>query len=153
MKKFLIPIFALMAFSACDSNRVYDKFESIEENSWMYQDVKNFEFSIEDTSLSYKVYVLTRNTSAYNYSNLYMLLSLETPSKKNTEERMNFLLADDSGKWLGEGSSGLYTCKIKIKDNVKFSEIGTYKAILKQDMRDNPLLGIADVGIRVEKVQ
>jgi gliding motility-associated lipoprotein GldH len=152
MKKLLIPLLALLVFAACDSKRVYDKFESIEENSWKYEDLKNFEFEIQDTSLSYQFYIQTRNTSAYNYSNFYMLLTLETPKGDSSEERMNFLLADETGKWLGDGSNGLYTCKIKVKDTLKFSEIGTYKATLKQDMRDNPLLGIADVGVRIEKL-
>jgi gliding motility-associated lipoprotein GldH len=36
------------------------------------------------------------------------------------------------------------------KEGYKFPSVGTYTIIIEQNMRDNPLKNISDVGIRVE---
>jgi gliding motility-associated lipoprotein GldH len=42
---------------------------------------------------------------------------------------------------------------VPFKEGIQFKELGTYRFELEQHMRVNPLLGIHDVGLRVEKAK
>ena len=72
------------------------------------------------------------------------------PIKK---ERVNIVLADPTGKWLGRGLGTIYEERVIIAlgDSVKFNRNGTYEIALEQNMRVNPLPEILHVGLRVEK--
>ncbi|MBC7758415.1 MAG: gliding motility lipoprotein GldH, partial [Phormidesmis sp. FL-bin-119] len=63
-----------------------------------------------------------------------------------------FKLALPDGEWLGSGSGNLYSYQIPLKENFKFTLKGKYVIELEQNMRDNPLDHVSDVGVRVEKV-
>jgi gliding motility-associated lipoprotein GldH len=52
---------------------------------------------------------------------------------------------------LGSGSGNLYSYQIIFKTGQRFPAKGTYHFELEQNMRDNPLHEVSDMGIRVEK--
>jgi gliding motility-associated lipoprotein GldH len=60
-------------------------------------------------------------------------------------------LAEADGKWWGSGLGDIFSNQIKVMENVKFPRKGVYSFSVEQNMRDNPLLGIEDIGVRVEK--
>ena len=67
--------------------------------------------------------------------------------------RYEFTLANKDGDWLRKGSGNLYSYQMPFKTNYKFPAKGIYRFEIEQNIRDNPLHEISDVGIRVEKVQ
>ncbi len=64
--------------------------------------------------------------------------------------RQEFQLAMPDGEWLGNGSGNLFSYQLIYKENYKFASTGKYNLIVEQNMRDNPLKAISDVGIYVE---
>jgi gliding motility-associated lipoprotein GldH len=61
-------------------------------------------------------------------------------------------LANEKG-WLGTGMDDIYEQRQKLTNAVKFKKEGSYKLILENIMREDPLRHVLNVGIRVEKVQ
>jgi len=61
-------------------------------------------------------------------------------------------LADATGKWFGSGMDDIFFHRILIQHNAYFNEPGIYRFTFEQDMRDNPLSDVWNVGLRIEKV-
>ena len=93
-----------------------------------------------------------RNRGEYPYQNLWLFLREVTPDTIRTKDSVECYLADQRGKWLGKGIGSIMEMPILYLQNVKFSKVGTYRYDIVQGMRDSLLLGINDIGMRVEKV-
>jgi gliding motility-associated lipoprotein GldH len=99
----------------------------------------------------HNVYINIRNASGYAYSNLYLFLDTKYPNNSMSRDTIECILADPSGKWLGDGSGDIWDNQILFKKNVRFKQIGTYKFRYEQAMRMPKLPMIMDVGLRIEK--
>ena len=141
---FLTPLFA------CNDNAVIDTSKEINEHRWSYDNKVTFPVKIEDASKAYNIYFNLRHTAEYRYSNIFILLHQGGSGMKPVIERREFQLAYPDGEWLGSGSGNLYSYQLLIKENYRFPKAGTYSFKFEQNMRNNPLREISDVGIRVE---
>lgn len=149
--KFYIFIFAIAVFcNACDDNRVFEDYQTIKDDNWYINQRPSFFVEITDTVSSHTIYFNIRHTGIYKYSNLFVLYTIQGPKAKPETQRLEFKLAELDGKWLGSGLGDVYANQIKIMENVKFPRKGVYSFTIEQNMRDNPLTGIEDVGIRIE---
>ena len=66
-------------------------------------------------------------------------------------DTVEITLAAPDGKWLGEGLGDIYDNRYLFRKAFKFPKTGEYRIELIQAMRVNPLPGIMDAGIRIEK--
>ena len=98
------------------------------------------------------MYVNVRNRGGYPYQNLWLFLRKISPDKILTKDSIECYLADQRGKWLGSGIGSIMEMPVLYQQNVKFLKSGTYDYKIGHGMRDSILLGINDIGIRVEKV-
>ena len=141
----------LLGFTACDSKRVYEQNIDIPEYIWDKDNPVYFDVEIKDTVSLHNVYINIRNASGYAYSNLYLFLDTKYPNNTMSRDTIECILADPSGKWLGDGSGDIWDNQILFKKNVRFKQIGTYKFRYEQAMRMPKLPMIMDVGLRIEK--
>ena len=82
---------------------------------------------------------------------MYIFLDTKYPNNSISRDTIECILADPSGKWLGDGSGDIWDNLILFKKNVRFKQIGTYKFRYEQAMRMPLLPMIMDVGLRIEK--
>ena len=144
----------LITLGACKNpNAVVDVQFPISEGNWVYTKKISIPVKIEDNQSAYNVYINLRHTADYPYSNIFIRIKELDPTKKLKVFRKEFTLAKPDGEWLGIGSGNLYVCHLPIYKNYRFSQKGTYIFELEQNMRDNPLREISDVGLRVEKAE
>ena len=148
-KGFFAVFVLLMALSACNFDTVIDTNQSIENNRWLYANSTKADFEIKDVSKPYDVNFKLRISNDYRYSNLYVLVNFKLP-KQNKKVRYQFKLAKSDGQWLGKGSGDLYTYSFPLLKKHLFTDTGKYSIAVEQNMRDNPLLGVSDVGIEVK---
>jgi gliding motility-associated lipoprotein GldH len=141
----------LFGFTACDSKRVYEQNIDIPEYIWDKDNPVYFDVEIKDTVSLHHIYINIRNASGYAYSNLYLFLDTKYPNNSMSRDTIECILADPSGKWLGDGSGDIWDNQILFKKNVRFKQIGTYKFRYEQAMRMPKLPMIMDVGLRIEK--
>lgn len=143
----------LTALSACDTNRVFDEFKPVSQASWDKDSLVVFNIPVTDTVQNYNLYINIRNDINFAYSNLWLFINIEQPDGASIRDTFEMVVADASGKWLGEGFGGLKTRKVVYRSNVYFPNSGNYKVSVQQGMRENKLEGISDVGFRVEKME
>nr|WP_294792153.1 gliding motility lipoprotein GldH [uncultured Mucilaginibacter sp.] len=142
--------FLLFAFCGCsDPGAVIDNNTALPNKVWSYNNRVGYDFKIDDANAGYNLYINLRVTGDYKYSNLFVLVS--DPVKKGSSSRYELKLAQPDGQWLGKGSGNLYSFRIPFKLNYKFPATGPYHISIEQNMRDNPLHEVSDVGLRVEK--
>ena len=67
------------------------------------------------------------------------------------KDTIECFLADEFGKWLGTGAGALKEMPVLYRQQVIFPDSGIYQMKIGQGMRDSILVGINDIGIRVEK--
>lgn len=148
---FLILI--IFGFNACENpNAVVDEQQPIENASWNYAKKIRIPVKIEDSSIPYNLLINLRHSADYRYSNIFIRIRQLNPDKKSITLRKEYTLAKPDGEWLGTGSGNLYSYQLPLYSNYRFPVKGNYVFELEQNMRDNPLRDITDVGLRVEKV-
>jgi len=139
------------AMVACDSNRLFEENKKIEKNEWEQTASLIFHVPIADTTGQYNVYVNVRNAGFYRFSNLYLFVNTSFPGGQIQRDTLECTLASPDGRWLGEGLGDIWDSRILFKKDVRFPQTGEYTFELIQAMRINPLPGIMDAGIRIEK--
>ena len=155
LKLLLLPfMFTLMvAVVGCtDPNSIIDQNTPIENHNWSYSNKIKNSFKIDDPSIPYNVYLNLRVTGNYRYSNIFLIARRNGPGLK-ASTRFEIKLANPDGEWLGQGSGNLYSYQVPIITDFKFPAKGTYTFEIEQNMRDNPLKEVNDVGLRVEKAK
>ncbi len=145
-------LFIGLLLSACKTpGALVDEYAPIEQNNWTYLKKVRVAVKVENQTVPYHVFINLRHTADYRYSNIYIRIRQINPDKSTKLFRKEFRLANPDGEWLGTGSGNLYSYQLPIDLNYRFPAKGTYIFELEQNMRDNPLKEITDVGLRVEE--
>ncbi len=151
MAKYIyICFFVSLALLSCNFSAVVDTNESVRDGSWLYANPAKANFEINDAAAVYDVNFKLRINSDYRYSNLYVIVTTKG-DKARKRLRHGFKIANAEGTWLGKGSGNLYNYSFPILRNYRFVDTGKYTIEVEQNMRDNPLQGVSDVGIEVTK--
>ena len=111
-----------------------------------------FEFSIEDTLVSYDLFFELRTTTSYSWSNIFIFTDCVFPNEKLRRDTFEFKLADPYGNWYGNktGTTVENSCKMYTK-KVNFPLKGNYTFTIQQAMRERDLEGVMDVGLKIKK--
>jgi gliding motility-associated lipoprotein GldH len=141
----------LFCIASCDSKRVYEKNEKIPNSNWDQNSPLVFLVSITDTVQFHNVYINVRNAGLFGFSNLFLFINTRFPQGQFERDTLECTLASPDGRWLGDGLGDIWDNRILFKKNVRFPQAGEYRFELIQAMRINPLPGIMDAGIRIEK--
>lgn len=147
-------IFNLLILSgilcSCDPSRIYEDNFRIPDNEWRRAERARFEVEITDTVSSCNMYINVRNNSQYKYMELWLFVDSYLPKGSVVRDTVKIMLADHYGKWLGHGLGDKYDSRILFRRNIHFPDPGTYVFEYEQATRDEPLIGIEDVGLRIE---
>ena len=148
----------IQSLSSCNFDNSYQDQKSIPEGKWNYNFQPEFEFEIKDPSVRHKVSLVIRHDEGYEFANIWVRLSLKYPYEKNYKPgtRIEAFLADNEGNWQGKKSGSVIEDVFILREGVDFPKLekaGTYSIKLEQVMRQNPLISILNVGIRVEEMK
>jgi gliding motility-associated lipoprotein GldH len=130
---------------------VYNQYQIIDPVSWGKEKEYYFTFRIDDTSVPYKITFEIRNNNLYPYQNLWIFYTEEQPIGEIRRDTLECMLADEYGKWQGEGIS-LFQSAFPIRDNYYFPLKGQYTFSFRQAMRDDQLQGIQEIGLLIEQL-
>lgn len=153
----LVVAFLLLS---CNSNAIFDQYIPIENHQWHSEREIEFIVNNIDTISANNVFINIRNNKNYEFSSLFLIAKLELPNGYKVIDTLEYEMTDASGNWLGSGFTDLKENKLFYKENVVFSEMGTYKFNIRHATRGindiqgkNPLEGIVDIGLRIEKIK
>ncbi|RZK41529.1 MAG: gliding motility lipoprotein GldH [Pedobacter sp.] len=146
----ILAILLVIMLGSCNDNNLADVNMSIPDNSWLYAKSVKTTVEIEDANANYSLSFKIRNTADYRYSNIFVIMRLKGDSLTKST-RYQFQLAKADGQWLGKGSGDLYSNSFPLLKKLRFPKIGKYEIEIEQNMRENPLLGISDIGLTLTK--
>lgn len=148
---------SVLALSACaDKNYVFDQNIEIPNARWIVSERAVLKVDITDTINQHNFYINVRNTEEYPYRNLYVFVTTIFPNEKTSRDTVGIVLADATGRWLGSGSGFLnssqhLTNTIMYQYNKRFPVAGEYVFEIEQAMREDTLVGIQNIGLKIEK--
>lgn len=143
----LLSVFCL---SACHYPGYYEKSVRIKNLQWPSSQRATFDFDIQDTGSTYNIYIVFRHLDAYHYNNVWMDITTMAPKDTAITQKLNLKLGDNK-KWLGSIADDIVDHRILITRNPITLRAGHYTFILHNAMREDPLLNVLNVGIRVAK--
>ena len=94
---YVVFVIALVfIISSCGNNSIYDHNQEI-NNPWKAEQKAEFDFNISDTLSAFDFYINIRNTTEYNYSNLYLFIRTDFPDGRYAIDTAEIFLADLQG--------------------------------------------------------
>jgi gliding motility-associated lipoprotein GldH len=140
-------IAASVLMTSCRRNVVYSHFipmKSEKTGEWHMDSAVCFDYSITDAQQAYSLIVYVRHTERYPYQNMWLFIG-----DSIQRDTIEFYLADDRGRWLGDRHHGFIEMPVLIEENLHFPDTGSYCMEVRHAMRDTLLRGITDVGLEV----
>lgn len=154
----LLAFFLMAAFIvSCDSRTVFSETKAM-DGYWGADEVIRFTLPQLDSLKNYNLFLNIRNTNAYKYNNLFLIVRMNFPHGKTITDTLEYRMANPDGSWMGQGIGTIKENKLWYKEHVQFFEEGTYTIDIAQAMRNNgdvggvtKLEGITDVGFSIEE--
>ena len=137
---------------SCKNDQKEEYYHIFENKEWNTDSIVRFEAENIDTSFTYDLYAMIRHTTKYRFQNLFLFTEIQ--GKKDTLE---ISLSEKDGKWNGRGFGDVKELKIKIANNIRFSQglmddISFEQAMRYQDLEKiNELQEILAIGITIQK--
>ncbi|MBR1473234.1 MAG: gliding motility lipoprotein GldH [Paludibacteraceae bacterium] len=135
--------------TSCRHDIVYSEFVAIPSGEWDENQLPEFAFNIADREAAYDILLYVRHTERYPYQNMWLFVR----GNRQYMDTVEFYLADDRGRWLGDKHHGFIEMPVLLEDNYHFPDTGRYYFAVQHGMRDSLLRGVTDVGIEVIRVK
>lgn len=120
-------------------------------SGWSSESPRAFHWDVQDTLSQHDLLLDVRHASTYPYSNVYLFLTYRFPNGKSRVDTVECTLADDMGRWRGSGFGDLVDQRFMLQTGIRFPLRGRYGLEVTHGMRQDPLEGMANVGLRLER--
>ncbi|WP_163319475.1 gliding motility lipoprotein GldH [Dysgonomonas sp. 520] len=155
-KAILLALLAGFIFFSCGEREAYYHFHEIKNAQWSKNDTLTFvvDSSSIEVGVPYSVTIELVYDSNYPYRNLWLYVQNNLGnSDVRKNDALQYMLCDEYGKWYGSGFGSLFQLPLGYMDSVIFKEKRNYTFSVVQGMRDEPLVGIDKLGIRIDKLR
>ncbi len=147
MRFFLITI--VIIFIGCSTQNIEKQEVKLTSNTWHQDSVLCFDVEIKHSNTAYNLWLTVENCPQYNYSNLWLFLKSSFANGENRYDTVEYILADDAGRWYGRKVGENWKHRLPIFQNAGFENTGIYRIEIEQGMR-NSEIPVASVGIELE---
>ena len=130
---------------------MYEKNKKIDKAEWNNKEIIKFDVDISDINSRHNFYINIRNTTDYTFSNVYFFIKTVFPDGGIAKDTVECFLADVDGRWLGRGLGKFKDSRILFRKNIVFPQKGVYSFEFEQAMRVENLIGIDEIGIRIDE--
>lgn len=144
----LFVLLVIVLCFGCSNQASYHQYQSLNGRYWEKDAEYFFTFHIPDAQTAYDLSLEIRNNNLYPFQNLWVFWQEELPSGTLRRDTIECMLADDYGKWLGQGVS-LFQSSFPLRNHYFFPDTGSYTISFRQGMREEHLPGIQEIGLKV----
>lgn len=145
-------ILLLLFLASCSNDAMFDVFAPINDG-WHQDSIVQFTVPVKDTSANYAILVKLRHDANYNYENIYLFRTISSAEGIEYQDTVDLKMADDRGKWLGEGVGEIKTMAWAYgRGALRFNNVGKYTFSLQHGMRDTVLNGVINVGLTIKEI-
>ena len=152
LRNSLFCILGTCLLAACNEHTTYHSYQALPSNGWAKSDTLSFQIPVTDSiPTTLRIYTEIRNKSDYPYKNLYLFISqnLQDSAIWRTDT-LTVSIADSTGRWVGSGWGSIYQTELFLK-SVLSSHPGNHTIKVIHGMKDEKLIGINDIGFRIER--
>jgi gliding motility-associated lipoprotein GldH len=150
---FFIIILFVWQLYGCDNSFIYTDSATMPGEVWALDYVPVFEPFITDTVNSNNVYFTIRTGTSYPFRNIWIFVTTISPAGKSITDTLQYMLADEKGKWYGKGFGDVHELNLPFRTNVYFPVGGKYSFKISHGMRAENLKGIYDIGLRIKRAK
>ena len=152
MKKiaFFLIVITLLAFAACEQKHTYSDYKAVDIKSWKSSDTLKYSIEIKEENKNHQYAISVRHNKEYEFSNVWLKVFIQG-NGIDTSFRYEIPLFKNDGKPYGKSSGSLCTQTVPLKTNLPLYKKGTYAISIVQLMRKDPLDGISDIGVIIDK--
>ena len=150
MKKYIVVSLAVLAFCSCEQQHFYNEFKTVDIKAWKSTDTLFYPIKIEEENKNYQYALSVRYSKEYEFSNVWLKVSIKS-NVIDTSFRYEIPLFKNDGKPYGKSSGSICTQTIPLKTNLQMNKKGIYTISIIQLMRKDPLNGISDIGLIIDK--
>ncbi|PQB05527.1 gliding motility lipoprotein GldH [Aureitalea marina] len=147
----------LLLLVGCDKSVLFSESVSFDD-TWPLDQPAVFDLPQLESDRTYNLFLDVRNTNDYPFSNLFLIVSMDFPNGKVITDTLEYRMANPDGSWLGKGIGTVKDNKLWYKEQIQFTETGTYRLSVAHAVRNNnrvqgvsQLAGISDVGYSIEE--
>ncbi len=153
IKKNSLFILLLILLGACVEQVPYSNYQLIRGGKWEKDHLVSFDMDSLDVDhgAPYEVQLSVMHSNRYAYRNLTLVVEHNLIDTTLVADTLHLTLADEHGKWLGNGAAGLYQYDIVLRQHLLLDSTRNYRVIVGHDMRDNPLRGVERVGVTIDR--
>lgn len=149
-----VAIYGMMMvwlLASCNSQTRYHQFRHIDQAAWRQSDTLSFDIPLTDSLLTHELTLQLRHTSRYRYRDLSIGLVVLSPDSQVAKTMSyNVPLVNQDGYWIGSGQGGLYQMDIG-QAVLPRSSAGTWHVYAFHTMSDSILVGVNDIGVKVQR--
>lgn len=141
MNRLIGGLLLLMGFS-CQENTLYHSYQPVDATGWSKNDT--LVYALDSTlngKESYAFQIGIRHKDSYPYRDLWL---------KINEDTLHLYLADSIGQWKGKGIGDLRQLQFPVTLPME-PEDSLREFRIHHLMKDEPLSGISDIGIAIQK--
>ena len=151
--KFLVAIFAIISFSACNENVTFDDSSSDFPN-YRWEKANKLEFNPEITELDakYNIYIDFRHVYGFQPNKVKIKIEKTNPSGKVSSDKKNLKVKNIKGEYKSECAGDYCDLRVQIGKNHRFKEAGTYQFVIEQLAEGEYLPNVMTVGLVIEKI-
>ncbi|MFN8284825.1 MAG: gliding motility lipoprotein GldH [Chitinophagales bacterium] len=149
-KHILVLIISIFFFSMCEQKHFYNEYKSVNAKDWQPTDTLSFPVIIDEQNKTFQYSISIRHEKEYEFSNIWLKVIVKG-NKVDTSFRYEIPLFKSDGKPYGKSSGSLCTQTVPLNTNLPLSAKGKYEIKIVQLMRKEPLAGITDVGVIIDK--
>lgn len=153
MNKIVLGLLSLCLFCTCGPTVIYEESETFPSTGWPYDAPASFVYHIADTNKAYDLGLSVAHSPDFAYQNFYVKLYTTLPAGTVDTQQLSLQLAGEFGAWLGECSSKECALTIPLISNLRYRIPGEYSLAVEQFSRNNPLVGINGLTVRLMEHQ
>jgi len=150
MTRILLLSAILLMLVSCRKKTEYEEFAAVPE-AWNNRNLVHFNVNITDTVTPQNVYISVRHSGKYEFSNLYLFVTAQSPDGNVRRDTVEMILANEHGKWQGKGAASVFTFYYPYKSHIRFPVPGIYRFTIEQAMWIRDLKNISHMGLMIEK--
>jgi len=144
---------AVLLLTGCTGRTVYSHYEALPVAGWHADSAIVYDFDVADSTAVYDIILNLRHTDRYPHQNFWVFAELYRDTLLLSTDTLDYYLADQRGRWLGNGFGNRRDMPMLYKHNTFFPEGGSYRLSLRHGMRDTLLVGVSDLGVTLEKAE
>lgn len=150
MKKYIL-LLIIVALAACQDSSVFEDYKTLDNEEWCLRNDAVFEIDIPATG-NYNIDLCLRHTTDYEMANLWCFMNLKDSTGIILTDTVNIKVAENDGRWLGQGHSVKALQSPINKKNIHLDQ-GKYTLTIEQGMRTKCLKGVKNVGVIINPAQ